>query len=160
MSERPRIAIFGVTPLTLLLGRACCLADNPPVGLYDTNESSALNGALFLGISARKEPNQLNQRSAPLGIAIVGNPTSAKALSELDPKDKLLAISLIPLEEPTKNLSLCYAAPLNTSDAELNSEAISADIPELIFRLHGHHAARLRAYEFLSGLSPNIRFGF
>lgn len=160
MSERPRIAIFGVTPLTLLLGRACCLADNPPVGIYDTNEAPALEGALFLGISARKEANQLNPLSSPLEIAIVGGPTSESALRELEPKDKLLAISLVPLEGPIDGLALCYATPLNTSDTELNSESISANIPELIFRLQGDHKTRLRAYEFLSSLTPNIKFGF
>lgn len=160
MSKHSRIAIFGVTPMSLLLGRACCLADNPPVGIYDDNESTALGAALFLGVSARKEPSQLNSPSDPLEIAIVGSPTSASALRDLDPKDKLLAISVVPLGETIDGLSSCYAAPINTSDAELSSKSISAHIPELIFRLEGEQQARLRAYEFLSGLSPNIKFGF
>ena len=152
---RPRIAIFGVSPASLLLGRACCLADTAPVGLYDADDLSALKGALFLGICARKEPQQLNPPSNPLQVAIIGNADSAEGLARLDPKENLLIISLFPYvpTETLANGSFCLALP---SQTDLSTSEIAATVPEISFRLEGDETARQRAHQFLSGLSPSI----
>lgn len=153
---RPRIAIFGVSPASLLLGRACCLADTAPVGLYDADDLSALKGALFLGICARKDPQQLNPDSNPLQVAIIGNADSAEGLARIDRKESLLIISLFPgapTEALTDGGSFCLALP---SQTELSTSEIASTVPEISFQLEGDERARHRARQFLSGLSPNI----
>lgn len=157
MWNRPRIAVFGVTPLSLLLGRACCLADNPPVGVYDENESSALEGALCLGVSARREPNDLNPDSLPLQVAIFGTESATHALDSLGPTDNLLIITLFDWSGP-QSVSACSAVPIKTGDPSVYTNTITAGVPELTFRLQASDTTKQAAQEFLSGLSCNIRF--
>lgn len=157
MWNRPRIAVFGVTPLSLLLGRACCLADNPPVGVYDENESSALEGALCLGVSARREPNDLNPDSLPLQVAIFGTESATQALDSLYPIDNLLIITLFDWTG-SQPASACSAIPIHTGDPSVYTNTISAGVPEMTFDLKGSDAKKQAAQEFLNGLSCNIRF--
>lgn len=152
------IAILGVTPFSLLLGRACCLADCPPVGLYDPDPANALRGALFLGISARQQAAQLSPAETPLQVAFVGHEQAAHGLDQLPPDraEGLLVISLCPLPAPGRNV--CFALPLTPSESELAGQAIASFVPDIVFRLEGETDARLAAQELLRSLSPNIRF--
>jgi hypothetical protein len=156
MPNISHLAILGVTPLTLLLGRACCLADRPPVGLYDPDPAEALRGALFLGLSARQRPDQLNPPEAPLRAALVGHQEAAEALLQLPPGGSLRVISLGRF--PAHGHDVCYAVPLAPEVGELNSTAISSAIPPLLFRLEGSPEAVEAGRAMLAALSPQIQF--
>lgn len=156
MSYPTRTALFGVSPLSLLLGRACCLRDRQPVGLYDPDPEKALRGALFLGISARREPDQLNPFENPLEVAIVAHAAAVQGLARLTPHRGLLAISLGPEVPARSGLRVCRA--LTPDHGEIAEDVISASIPDLLFRLEGSPETQKEAREFLQDLSSHFRF--
>jgi hypothetical protein len=145
-SQSQPVALFGATTLSLLLGRACCLADRPPVGLYDPDWQSALRGALYLGVSAREKPAQL----CPFEIAIVGHQEGLDALRGLSHQPSLV-LSLFQ-GRPHSDPNLCQAI----TDSPLADSSIAAEIPDLTFRLEG--PAKGRAQAFLESLSQNLKF--
>lgn len=153
MSQFAHIGIFGVTPLTLILGRACCLNDRPPVGLYDPDEQNALRGALFLGVAARQKPSQLDPPEAPLQVALVGSREGLSDLGQLRPRKDLLVLTLGPWE--AEGFSTCFAERPE-SEGELPIDTIAASVPSLAFKLHGPPEQTKRARDFLRTLSPDF----
>ena len=149
MSQFAHVGIIGVTPLTLVLGRACCLNDRPPVGLYDPDEQNALRGALFLGVSARQKPSQLDPPEAPLQVALVGSREGLWALGQLRPRKDLLVLTLGPWE--AEGFFTCFAELEN--EGELPIDAIAASLPSLTFKLHGPPEQTKKARDYLRTLS-------
>lgn len=153
----PHCALFGLSQTTLTLGRACCLADHPPLGLYDPDPQTALRGALFLGLSARQRPEQLLEQENPLGVALVGSDEGLEAAKRLPLLEgqPLLIISFFDAPgEPEGNH--CRALVENLS--ALQDGAITATVPPLTFRLSGPEPARREAEAFLSAVSPDFQF--
>ena len=130
MSKIQQSAIFGATPLSLLLGRACGLMDRLPIGIYDTDPQSALNGALHLGVSAFEDPLRLHSAQSPLQLAIIGNIETARAFAALS--DPPLALCLFP-ENPELLTPWFQALPVESTEAFALS--IPAVMPHLNFRL-------------------------
>ena len=153
MSQFARTAIFGVTPLSLVLGRACCLSDRPPVGLYDPDGERALRGSLFLGVSALQKPSQLDPPEAPLEVALVGTEDGLAGLRQLIPREDLLVLTLGPWN--AEDFSTCYAERAQSSE-EFLIDTITASIPSLTFQLHGLPDQRERARVYLRTLSPGF----
>lgn len=130
MSKIQQSAIFGVTPLSLLFGRACGLLDRLPIGIYDVDPQSALSGALHLGVSAFDEPQRLHSPQSPLQLAIIGNAEAEKLFATLPAPP--LALCLFP-EAPTLATAWFQALPLESTEAFASS--IPAVMPVLTFRL-------------------------
>ncbi len=153
----PHCALFGATSTTLTLGRACCLADHPPLGLYDPDPQTALSGALFLGLSARQSPEQLDPPETPLRVALVGSAAGLEATKRLTPQREqpLLVISFFAAEGEPQEENRCQA--LVEDDSLLEEAAITATVPPLTFRLSGPEAARREAESFLLSVSPSFR---
>jgi hypothetical protein len=149
-------ALFGVTPASLLVGRACCLADHPPVGLYDPDPETALKGALFLGLSARKDPDQLNPPEAPLRVAIVGHQQALDALQRLTPRDQPLLTILLFEGAVAGGQRACQAVPDEGGGEQ--AQAITAAMPELCFTLSGDENAKREGQAYLQALSPGFKF--
>lgn len=63
------VALLGVTPITLILGRALALRDNPALGIYDPDPQEGLKASLFLGISAFTTTQQLLQSHPDLLVS-------------------------------------------------------------------------------------------
>lgn len=154
----PRTAIFGITPLTLMLGRACCLADNPPVGLHDRSPELALQGALLLGVAARGEPSDLDPAGSPLELALVGHFQAWVDLLSIPSRvEPFLAISLFP-HPPTASTPWPHCqAVLKTPLSAEQLDAVPAHLPELVFELHGDPEAQKQGGRFLSSLSTRFR---
>jgi hypothetical protein len=152
-----RTALFGVTPATLLLGRACCLADCPPVGLYDQDPQAALMGALFLGLSARQEPQQLHSPESPLEVALVGSQQAWRALASLQAPSILAILLYEPAAEDRSEARGCWAVPDDTGPSD-QALAITASMPPLTFALAGGLSARREGEAYLRSLSPDFRF--
>lgn len=152
MSQLGCTAIFGVTPLSLILGRACALADRPPVGLYDPDPQTALRGALFLGISSRQQPQQLDPPQERLEVALVGHEAGLEAIRHLEARPELLILILGPWR--LNGYSLCQAT---TDETALSIASISAELPELSFHLSGPEPERERARSYLRALSSTFR---
>ncbi len=157
MSTIHQIAIFGATPLSLLLGRACGLKDRLPIGLLDPNSEVALRGALHLGISAFEDPARLHSPQTPLQLAIIGNPEGASVFAELSDRETLpLALCLFP-ETPQLSSKWCQAVPL-VIPTELET-SIAASIPHIDFRIHASSPEDKKAgQKLLAELSPTFQF--
>lgn len=154
MTPHPRIAILGVTPLSLLLGRACHLADIPPIGLYDPDTHLALQGALILGISARRNPGDLDPLRAPLNLAILATPEVIPAALTLTSKDLFVLTLFVKSDLP---LAWCQAqALLEPTDSD---QTLSEHLPNLHFTLQGSTAAQKKGENFLLSLSQCYRDG-
>ncbi len=152
MHSLPRIALFGVTPLSLLLGRACCLADNSPVGLFEPDSKLALQGALILGIAARKKPEDM----APVEVAILARPEAwPDTPSTLEQKSPLL---LCLFDDPVlapnwHNCQLLLQTPLASQEL-----AVAESIPPLSFQLQGTGEAIEKGRRFLASLSSSFTY--
>ena len=154
MSRIQQSAIFGVTPLSLLFGRACGLLDRLPIGIYDIDPQSALHGALHLGVSAFDSPQRLHNPQSPLQLAIIGNIETAHAFASLAAPP--IALCLFS-EEPTLLSPWFQAVPLDSTGALASS--IPAVMPNLAFRLTASSPEEKKAgEEILAELSPTFTF--
>lgn len=157
MSTLIPTALFGVTPSSLILGRACCLDDRPPVGLYDPDGQNALEGALFLGISARKDPDQLNPPDAPLRVIIVGHPEALQGVQQLTPRGSTVLVLTLFTGPLTMGPEVLHCQAVPVTESEGTSLAITAALPTITFKLAGSAAGRREGAAFLRSLSPGFQ---
>ena len=140
-----KVSLFGVSRNALLLGRACALRDNPILGIYDPDPQRALQGALFLGVSAR----HTSQALFADGPDVV--------LCSLPPSQVSSGALLIRLgAQPDSPLgpNVCWADAGPTEDSI--PQEISNELPTLRLSLQGSDEAVERARRFLHSLSANI----
>ncbi len=135
--------------LTLLLGRACSLNDDPVVGLHDPDPQRALRGALFLGVSALESPEKLLAQSPR--VLICSGPL---ADSETSNSELALTINLCEQSGPDRPRT-CWATHHSELPPDIPTE-IASEVPELRFKLSGSEASIALAARFLKGLSPSF----
>lgn len=151
MSLPPKIAIFGVSPLSLLIGQALNLADHPAVGIYDPDPREALRGSLLLDIAARKRAQQLSPPQASLNLIVLAHRKAAQELQNIYLQDSFIV--QLYSDEATDS-DWCQAVLI--SKQPLEDSSIRFELPRLTFRLAGSPLAKEQGARFLSSLSSNF----
>ncbi len=146
MNSTPKILLYGLNEMALVLGRACSLSDNPVVGIYHPDPSLALKASLFLGVSALTEKEQALATKPDLVIC-------AQPPEEVTCK-LLSGATVLNLYGRPDNL------PENTcrleSDPALGAtipDTITSAIPNLCLKIHGAPAVREKWRVFLQSLN-------
>lgn len=142
-----RVALFGLSHVALMIGRACSLKDRPPVGIYDPDSAQALKASLFLGVSALSSPELVTAQKPDLLVC------SIPWEGELN---GCLLLNLHNREEksPEGNDRVCWATP--SIPHQGIPETITSVLPPILFQLEGETEPVARVQEFLTGLSPKF----
>ncbi len=142
MAVSRTVALLGVTPISLILGRALSLQDNPALGVHDPDAQEGLKASLFLGISAWSTSDQLLEKSPDLILS------SLNLGADFSPGTLVLQLGAGTSERPRT----CH---LQVDQPERPAE-ISSALPALEFQIEGPDPAVAEAEAWLSSLSPNF----
>jgi len=142
-----RVALFGLSHVALMIGRACSLKDRPPIGIYDPDPAHGLKASLFLGVSALAGPELVAARKPDLLVC------SIPWEGELN---GCLLLNLHNREERSSEgkESVCWVTPSIPNQGI--PDTITSVLPPISFRLEGENEPVVRAQEFLTGLSPKF----
>ncbi len=159
MTKTP-VAIVGVSPLSLILGRACSLSDAPIVGIYDPDHSKALRASLLLGTSALDAPAKVMNWGQSPGVLLLSNPDLINFGEVLtDSKERagfrlLFALHLYsrPARFNEHTWPQCWLESVTPSPV-YDETVISSQVQPLTFVLEGLGESQATAKKWLEAIS-------
>lgn len=146
-SKVATVALFGTSPLSLILGRSCALREISVLSVYEPDPQAALRASLYLGVSARSTPEHILTSGAEVVLAVTVPPAELM--------EKCTRVLLLSKPDPNALPNeLTWIESVDGLALDQEPTTIASRPPELTFHLGGSRKKELT--EFLNQLSDSF----